>query len=267
MAMADIIYSAAYPKSGITYLNYMLFHALFDAPDDAPRIDTDYIIDIHENLARVPPPGPRRCYVKTHFGYSLALPLRDRAERAICLVRDPIDVMMSIWDFMHLLGDPNLLDGPQEAKEQIFRGFVGGWVTSGGNLVLGQSWVGHASSWMDQRDLPVLFVGYEKLKADPVAQLARICGFLGETVAPERLALAVSRSSVGEMRKQEQREIDSRQSGAFYRPQLEKGYDRGYRFVGRLNANSYASVLTDVERAMADRVFGPVLARLESLTR
>ena len=263
-----VIYSAAYPKSGITYLNYMLFNALFDAPEDAARIDTDYIIDIHENLARVPPPGPSRCYVKTHFGYSPALPLLDRAERAVYLVRDPIDVMMSIWDFMHLLGDATLLDASEETKDQIFRSFVGRWVTSGGDQVaFAQTWVANVTSWMDQADLPVLFVRYETLKADPVAQLARVCGFLGETVAPERLALAASRSSVGEMRKQEQSEIDSRQSGAFYRPQLEKGYERGYRFVGRLNANSYDTVLTDVERAMADRVFGPVLARLESLTR
>src|SRR5206468_7191085 len=64
------------------------------------------IVDIHENLARVPPPQARRHYVKTHFAFSDALPLRERADRAVCLVRDPIDVMMSIWDFLHLLGDP-----------------------------------------------------------------------------------------------------------------------------------------------------------------
>ena len=266
--MPDIVYAAAYPKSGITYLNYMLFHALFDRPEDAARIDSDYIIDIHEHLARVPPPGPRRQYVKTHFGYDVAMPLRDRADRAVYLMRDPIDVMMSIWDFLHLLGDTNLLDAPQETKDQIFRSFVGRWVTTGGDqLAFAQTWVANAVSWIDQRDLPVLFVRYEALKADPVAQLARICAFLGETVAPERLAQAASRSSVGEMRKQEQREIDTKQSGAFYRPQLEKGYERGFRFVGRLNANSYASVLTDAERGMADRVFGPVQARLDALTR
>src|SRR5579862_8529864 len=203
--MPDIVYSAAYPKSGITYLNYMLFNALFDEPRDAARIDSDYIIDIHEYLARVPPPGPGRRYVKTHFGYDRAMPLRERAERAICLVRHPIDVMMSIWDFMHLLGDATLLNAPEETKDQIFRSFVGRWVTSGGDqLAFAQTWVANVSSWLDQRDLPVLFVRYETLKADPVAQLARVCAFLGETVAPDRLALAASQSSVSEMRKQEQ---------------------------------------------------------------
>jgi hypothetical protein len=267
--MADIVYSAAYPKSGITYLNYMLFNALFDAPRDPARIDSDYIIDIHEHLARVPAPQTptKRHYVKTHFAFEAALPLRERADRAVCLVRDPIDVMMSIWDFLHLLGDPTLLGASEEVKDQIFRSFAQRWVTTGGDqMAFAQSWVANVSSWMDQRAIPALFVRYESLKADPAAQLDRICAFLGERVSDDRIALAVQGSSVDAMRQQEQREIETKQSGAFYRPQLETGYQKGFRFVGRLNANSYDSVLTPDERAMADRVFGPVLARLATLT-
>jgi hypothetical protein len=266
--MADIVYSAAYPKSGITYLNYLLFNALFDEPRDAARIDSDYIIDIHENLARVPAQGTRRQLVKTHFAYTQAMPLRERADRAVYLVRDPTDVMMSVWDFLHLLGDPTLLNAPQAAKDQIFRNYVRSWLASGGaQMSIGGSWLANTTSWMDQRDLAVLFVRYETLKADPGAQLSRICAFLGEAIAPDRIELAVRQSSVGEMRRQEQREIDSKQSGAFYRPMLEKGYEKGFRFIGRLNANSYATVLTDEERRETDRVFGPVLARIDALCR
>jgi hypothetical protein len=268
MSMADIVYSAAYPKSGITYLNFMLFHALFDAPGDAARIDSDYIIDIHENLARVPAADGRRHFVKTHFSYDPAMPLHERAERAICLVRDPIDVMMSIWDFIHLMGHPSLLDGAAAEKEAIFRNFVARWVTTGGDQVAGAgTWVSNVTSWLDQRSLPVLLVRYEGLRADPVAQLARICTFLGAAVPPERIVDAAHRSAAGEMRKQEQREIDSKQAGAFYRPELETGYSRGFRFVGRLNQNSYDTVLTDAERREADRVFGPVRARVAILAR
>jgi hypothetical protein len=265
--MADIVYSAAYPKSGITYLNYMLFNALFDEPRDPARIDTDYIIDIHENLARVPPPGQRRQYVKTHFSYDRAMPLLARAERAVYLVRDPIDVMMSAWDFRHLLGDTSVLDASEAVRDRLLREFVARWVTTGGDAAgFGQTWVGNVTSWMEQRDLPVLFVRYESLKADPAAQLARVCAFLGETVAPARVAEAAQQSSVGAMPQQEQREIDTKQSGAFYRPMLERGYAEGFRFVGKLNTNSYATVLTEPERQAADRVFGPVLARVAALT-
>lgn len=265
--MADIVYSAAYPKSGVTYLNYLLFNALFDEPRDPARIDSDYVIDIHEYLARVPPPQARRQYVKTHFAFDDALPLRERADRAICLVRDPIDVMMSIWDFLHLLGDATLLNAPPEVKDQIFRAFAQRWVSSGGDqMAFAQTWVANVTSWMDQRAIPALFVRYESLKAAPAAQLARILAFLGERVSDERIALAVQQSSVEAMRKQEQSEVEAKRPGTFYRPQLEAGYQQGFRFVGRLNAKSYDTVLTPDERGMADAVFGPVLQRLATLT-
>ena len=40
--MKDVSYIAAFPKSGITYLNFMLFHILFDRPQDVRLIDSDY---------------------------------------------------------------------------------------------------------------------------------------------------------------------------------------------------------------------------------
>jgi hypothetical protein len=263
--MADIAYLAAHPKSGITFLNFLLFNALFDEPRDPARIDSDYIIDMHEHLARVPAPGPRRCYVKTHARYDAALPLRERADRAVHLVRDPIDVMMSLWDFMHLLGQPALLDASQAVKDQIFRDFARRWVSSGGDQIGPQTWVSSVTSWLDQRDLPVLFVRFEALKADPVGQLARVCEFLGQAVTPARLQEAARDSSVEAMRAQEQREIDAGTPGAFYRPEHQKGYAQGFRFVGRVNANAYDTMLTDAERREADRVFGPVLARVAAL--
>ncbi len=65
--MKDISYIAAFPKSGITYLNFMLFHILFDRPQDARLIDSDYIFDVHESLARVPAAGDKPQYLKIHF--------------------------------------------------------------------------------------------------------------------------------------------------------------------------------------------------------
>src|SRR6202166_2966474 len=106
----DITYIAAFPKSGITYLNFMLFHILFDRPQDARLIDSDYIFDVHESLARVPPARETPRYLKIHFPYSPRIPLRERASRAVYLLRDPIDVMMSLWDFKHLLGEDGLLE-------------------------------------------------------------------------------------------------------------------------------------------------------------
>jgi len=72
----------------------------------------------------------------------------------------------------------------------------------------------------------------------------------------------VAAGSVENMRGHESREIAQRRSGAFYRPFLAAGYAEGYRFVGRINQNSYTKVLAPAERELADRVFAPVVARV-----
>src|ERR1051325_11770753 len=130
--MNDICYIAAFPKSGITYLNFMLFHVLFDRPQDVRLIDSHYIFDLHESLSRVPPPGKTEQYVKVHFSFGPQIPLRQRASRAIYLLRDPIDVMMSVWDFKHLSGEPGFLDVPESQREALFQRFCQHWLSSGG---------------------------------------------------------------------------------------------------------------------------------------
>src|SRR5262249_25692666 len=145
-------------------------------------------------------------------------------------VRHPIDVMMSVWDFLHLSGNDTLLNAPEAERARLRHAFADQWIGSAGGLMpFAGSWVDNVRSWLGQRAIPVLVVRYEVLKADPVGQLERICGFLGTGVARARLEQAAERSSVGAMRSQEQHEIETRQAGAFYRPHLEKGYQQGYR--------------------------------------
>jgi hypothetical protein len=270
--MGDIVYSAAFPKSGVTYLDFMLFYALFDPPYELDRVESDYVIDVHAFPENVPAPGVGRCYVKTHSPFGPSLPLRSRADRAICLVRDPIDVMMSLWDYMHLTGSEALLNAPETLKQKMFRDFVGHWVVSGGDplpfaqIDISGSWIHNVSSWLDQRAIPTLFVRYEDLKAEPVAQLSRVFGFLEKPIARERLEAAASKGSVSQMRQQEQHEIDSKPArpGAFYRPELAKAYDKGFRFVGKLHSGARDTVLSELQRRNAERVFGSALARVDA---
>lgn len=270
--MGDIVYCAAFPKSGVTYLSFMLYYALFEPPYDIAKIETDHVIDIHAYPQAVPPAGDVRRYVKVHFPYGPALALGDRAERAICLVRDPTDVMMSLWDFVHLTGSEALLNAPDAMREGLFREYVAYWVASGGDpqryagIDFTGSWTRHLASWLDQTAVPTVFVRYEALKADPVAQLARIFAFLECDVPRERLAFAAQKSTVSEMRQQEQTEIDgkSAQAGAFYRPEFAAAYQKGFRFVGKLHGRSYDSVLDDRQRRDVDRLFGSVMARVDA---
>jgi hypothetical protein len=259
----DVTYIAAFPKSGITYLNFMLFHILFDAPQDAGRIDSDYIFDLHESPARVPPAGDTPRYVKIHASFAAGIPLRARASRAVYLVRDPIDVMMSAWDFKHLLGEDGLLEATPAEHAAKFEVFCRKWLTTGGlEYAFAGSWVENVRSWLDQSAIPALVVQYEQLKQEPLAQLQRILKFLDHAAPDERIRAAIEAGNVKNMRQRETEEVASRVSGAFYRPSLAKGYAHGHRFVGRLHQGSYEKVLGPAARLRADEIFGPVLARV-----
>ncbi len=261
--MKDVSYIAAFPKSGITYLDYMLFHLLFDAPQDVEHIDSDYIFDLHESLGRVPPPGDTPRYVKIHFGFGPGLPLLNRAACAVYLVRDPIDVMMSVWDFKHLMGEDGLLRSSEAERQAKFAAFRQRWLSTGGaEFAFAGSWVQNVRSWLEQTSLPTLVVRYETLKSAPAAELERVLAFLGREASAERIARAVAAGSVENMRGHESREIANRQTGTFYRPALAAGYAQGYRFVGRINQNSYDKVLSAAERGLADKIFAPVLAKV-----
>ena len=264
--MKDITYIAAFPKSGITYLNFMLFHVLFDRPQDVRLIDSDYIFDVHESLPRVPPPGDIPRYVKSHYSYGPSIPLRERANRAVYLLRDPIDVMMSIWDFKHLTGDDNLLDASPADREALFQRFCQRWVTTGGLIYpWAGSWKDNVASWLDQKDLPLLVVRYERLKAQPLEELKRILSFFGHEATEQRIAAAIEAGKPDNMRKVESEEVSKGVAGVFYRPGLARGYAQGFRFVGRMHGGSSEKVLSPAGRQYANQIFGPVMERARAL--
>jgi Sulfotransferase domain len=264
--MKDITYIAAFPKSGITYLNFILFHVLFESLRDVGKIDSDYIFDLHEVLHRVPLPSDAPHYVKVHFAYTPGIPLRDRAARAVYLLRDPIDVMMSIWDFKHLVGEDGLLDVSPAQEAVKFQQFCQHWLTTGGAIYpFAGSWRNNVSSWLDQTELPLLVVRYEQLRTQPFEQLRRILHFLGRDASDERVRAAVEAGTPENMRKLETGEINKGVSGVFYRPSLARGYARGYRFVGRMHGGSSEKVLTPAARQYARQVFGPVMDRASAL--
>jgi sulfotransferase family protein len=258
----NVNFVTAYPKSGITFLSHMLFRALFEQADDTLKINSDYIIDIHQYLDRVIPDESRLFHVKSHFAFGPDLPLRGRARRAILLVRDPIDVMMSSWDYKHLTGEGDLHLVSEAVRAPLFRRFVADWISSGGQAYQWtDSWVNNVNSWLDQQEIPFLVVRYEALKAGPAEELRRIMAFLDRPVAQERVLAAVEFGDVNRMRETEERAIAAGGAGLF------AGYDKGYRFIGRLHQNAYRTALDDEQRDLADAVFGPTIDKIMQHTK
>ncbi len=247
---------SAFPKSGVTYLSFLLFHSLFGDDCDIHELERKYILDIHSypNANFSDPNGPR--VFKSHFPYNPAIPAVRLTSKAVYLIRDPIDVMMSTWDFGHLIKG-----GKRDTQSAEFRAFVRRWVTTGGDAFGGfGSWLQHVRSWFSQPNVPVHLVTYQKLVDDPGPELKAILDFLGMRVSPERQRIAIERSSMKSMAALEEREVKEHINGIFFRDGL-AGYGQGHRFINKGYRKSYESLLTAEERAIADKTFGLEVAR------
>lgn len=249
---------SAFPKSGVTYLSFLLFHSLFSDDCDIHNLERKYILDIHAypNAEFANARAPH--LIKSHFPYNPALAAVRLTTKAIYLVRHPIDVMMSAWDF-----DCLIKGGVRETQSSAFRAYVRRWIVTGGDAFPEYgSWSQHVRSWLGQASTPIHLVRYENLVDHPERELKSILGFLNVQVPAERQHIAIERSSMKSMAALESQEVDSRIDGIFFRNSLSLGYGQGHQFINKGYRNSYEIFLTAEERAIADRTFGAEISRL-----
>jgi Sulfotransferase domain len=255
--LQDLVSLSAFPKSGVTYLSFLLFYSYFPDDCDIHDLERKYVLDIHAypNATFTNLRGPR--LIKSHFPYNLNIPAVRLTTKSIYLMRHPIDVMMSAWDYQHLIGGTG-----RDTQSPAFRAYVNHWLMSGGIMIpqFG-SWTDHVRSWLGQRNIPVHLVTYEKLVDDPERELKSIIDFVGIKVAPEQQRIAIERSSMKSMAALESQEVEKRIDGIFFRSSLATGYGQGHRFINKGYRKSYENVLTLAERALADKTFGNEIAR------
>jgi hypothetical protein len=255
--LRSLISLSAFPKSGVTYLSFLLFYSLFPDESDIHDIEKKYILDIHAypDATFADPNGPR--LIKSHHPYVPQIPVVGSTQKAVYLVRHPIDVMASAWDFENLTSG-----GARSTSSPEFRAFVRRWLETGGDAFPWcGTWVQHVRSWLSQSDVPVHLVRYEELVDDPERALVAILAFLRMAVPADRVRYAIEKSSMKAMAKMEEDEVAGRREGVFFRNSLASGYGLGNRFINKGYRRSYEHLLTEQERALCDRTFGPEIAR------
>jgi hypothetical protein len=247
---------SAFPKSGVTYLSFLLFYSIFPEDCDIRDLERKYILDIHAypNATFTDPRAPR--LIKSHFPFNPAIPAVRLTTKAIYLIRHPIDVMMSAWDFGELINGAS-----REGQSSALRDYVQRWLMSGGDYPPFGPWVTHVRSWLGQKNIPVHLVIYEDLVDCPDRELKAILDFLDVAVPAERKRVAIERSSMKSMAALESQEVTNKVDGIFFRNSLSVGYGQGHRFVNKGYRKSYDIVLTAQERAVADRTFGAEITR------
>ncbi|MBY5163597.1 sulfotransferase domain-containing protein [Salsipaludibacter albus] len=228
----DDVYLAHYPKSGSTWLRFLL--VTLARPDAQPdfAVVRDLLPPVtNPGRGLVLPDGGR--FVHSH---ELPGPRIVRTRRVLYLVRDPRDVCVSY--FFHARRD-----GWSGGFDRFLRLFLAGEVGNWG------SWAAHARSGLalgDDRDLVVL--RYEDLLADTRTTLARVAAWLGLPSDHEQLAPAVEASSRRRMRAKEHTIVT--------------GGDGPGSFVRGRDDDRWPDLATTAQsEAMAD-TFGRVAARV-----
>jgi len=195
------VFLASYPRSGSTWLRFILFESLLGESSGFNSVN-QAIPDVKSHRVGLPliPGGSR--LIKTHEVY------HSEYRKAVYLVRDPRDVALSEYAYQTALG---LVD-------ENFDDYLKRFLHEGVNPFA--SWRAHVESWLTAplNKEQLLVLPFESLRADTVKTITRIAEFLGLTPDEHRIRRAIADNTVERMRAKE-KEVPQRASkrGQFIR--------------------------------------------------
>jgi hypothetical protein len=258
-AEGTVFWIASYPKSGNTWLRFLICNLVFGPQDSAAALNR-LAPDIHE-FATAPPEPTQPVFIKTHFPFSAALPLGAHTAAAIYVVRNPADVMLSNFHYSRRSGTAAV------DEEAALRQYVDQYLAEQGDprwikARMG-TWSAHVGSWLGTaHPFPVLSLRYEDLLVDGRRGAEHICSFLGLTRTVEEIERAVAGASFRRMKQIEEADIRGRNVGIFYKPYLQPSIDAGLRFMRSGTAGDAVRALTPEQRRRTVAVFGPLMREL-----
>lgn len=214
---------ASYPRSGNLWLRFMLFELLSGAASmDRVLSSMPYVGKHHTAPALVPNRGR---LIKTHEPY------QPKYRRAVHLVRDPRDIVVSYYKFLQAFAG---LEIPRSMHDSVaFDRFIDAFIC--GRVEAYGTWIGHLESWRQARTsgrADVLTVRYEDIRSDPSGMLEAIAHWLGVEVTQDGIAQAVENASIRRMREATQGRTPPRvRSSPNLAPIVNSGLVGGWRDV------------------------------------
>ncbi len=252
-----VIWLASFPKSGNTWLRFLLARLLFGPVADSADLET-MIPDSHVPISAGSASECRRhrgnLLLKTHWTSDTAGVRARRTVRVIYLVRDPRDVFASLARYFEATKPP--------ARDRLLAAFV----ESGGSTpeFLGHgfgTWRRHVESWLVDaaRQVPVHLVRYEDLRARPREELRRLAAALDRETDDAELEACVEESRIERLRAIERRDMAAG-VGVFGRLAGLRG--RGFTFFPCGRVGSHRELLRPHELRLLVPLFEPWLGEL-----
>ena len=242
------IFQASYPRSGSTWLRFILFQILQGEEAGFGKIDK-CIPEIHQHRGVPPilPAGGR--LIKTHEQY------RKEYTRSVLLVRDVRDVILSSHARAVELGLAPLVSNGD------FDSFMLSML-EGRALQMG-SWQEHTRTWLDSplaKNGNLLVVRYEDLRNKPERALGQLLEFLGVTADSRVIRKAIDDNSLQQMRAKEDKARKAGEQTALLEANKRIGEEG--RFVRKGAVAGWRGKLTDAQIKIINHYAGNMLATL-----
>jgi Sulfotransferase domain len=185
----DDVFIVSYPKSGNTWTRFLIANLIYPEKDPDFRNINELIPDPEALSKRHLAKLARPRIIKTHQYFHPCY------RKMIFVIRDPRDVAVSLYHFQikgRVYPDGHPIDEHVKAFVRNVSPLYG-------------TWGENTASWLAARgnDPDFLLLRYEDMLKDPAQELRKIAEFMHIEAGPDRIGLAVDRSSAGNMRKLE----------------------------------------------------------------
>ncbi|MBO6782099.1 MAG: sulfotransferase domain-containing protein [Alphaproteobacteria bacterium] len=255
MAEPRILWIASYPKSGNTWVRFLVANMVFGGVETSADIEA-MVPDVHRGASLTAHYHVNgTVFLKTHWALADDMPQRGATAGAIHVVRHPLDVLRSHVDYFGLRDD-----GEKRSR------FIDAYLALGGVPAWEKrrygTWVTHHAAWSAARGaFPLLALKYEDMTADPAAAVQRIAGFFRREMSDGDVDRVVAASSFERMRQLEADEIARGEDG-FFAAERSHSKDPSFRFMRTGKTDSYRELLSDVQLAAARDRFGALADQL-----
>jgi hypothetical protein len=176
----ETIYIVSYPKSGNTWMRFIIGNYLTDCDMDFSNFHK-VIPDIHKNPEDIANVKFNPIFIKSHFPY------REEYKKVIYIFRDGRDVSVSYYH--HLLGKKRI---PEQTSfnEYFYNYFITGRVHFG-------DWGDHIKSWLIESESKkgIFYTSYERFQEDIFKEMCNVLKFSNMDIKDDRLLRAINCSS------------------------------------------------------------------------
>jgi hypothetical protein len=260
--MARIVWIASYPRSGNTWMRFLLANLLYGPVSSSAHLQ-ELVPDIHRGLLGAQIYGARKTLIKTHWRFTPDLPLREDTMGAIVILRHPIDVLLSNLNYVILRSDFAAELRDEKTLLAFERRWIDDYIAAGGygrwrEMGFG-TWEENIRSWSEATlPYPRVILRFEAMRDDIKGAMATVCRFLGIETNEGALQAAIDRSSFAALRALEEQEIAERRPGIFFDPGQSANATLGARFVSGSNRNP----MSPAQRDRALQRFGAMMEKL-----